>query len=104
MKPLEQQPGCIGKTLQIIGDKWTALILLELSNQPLSFTKLQNLLANISPRTLSNRLVKLEIENIISKKPYCEHPPRYEYQITPKGKELFTVLKSMAKWGEKYLN
>ena len=104
MKKLETQPGCIEKALQIIGDKWTALILLELSKKDLSFTELENALPNISPRTLSQRFSMLEKEKIISKNQYCQRPIRYKYQITPKGVELFTVLKSMANWGAKYLN
>jgi DNA-binding HxlR family transcriptional regulator len=102
MKPIEKRPGCVQRTLQIIGDKWTARILLELSKSQATFSELEHALDSISPRTLSQRLDKLESEQIISKSQYCEHPPRYRYQITKKGSELHGVLRQMANWGAKY--
>lgn len=103
MKTIEKKPGCIEATLKIMGDKWTALVLLELSKQQATFSEIYQALCGISPRTLSQRLHKLEQENIVTKTCYCEHPPRYQYQLTQKGKELHGVLRQMANWGAKYL-
>ncbi len=102
MKPIEKKPGCVERTLQIIGDKWTARILLELSKSKATFSELESTLDGISPRTLSQRLDKLEGEDIVAKIRYCEHPPRYQYQITKKGRELHGVLRQMADWGARY--
>lgn len=101
-KQIEQRPGCIQETLRILGDKWTALILLQISSADATFSQLEIALEGISPRTLSQRLDKLEAENIICRLKYCEHPPRYRYQITKKGTELQSVLRKMADWGAKY--
>lgn len=101
-KQIEDRPGCIQETLRILGDKWTALILLQLSSADATFSQLENSLEGISPRTLSQRLDKLETENIVVRYEYCEHPPRYRYQITSKGKELQSVLRKMADWGAKH--
>ena len=97
-----EKPGCLETTLSIIGDKWTALILQELLHCPLTFSSLEKALANISPRTLSQRLDMLESSQIIEKKLYCEHPPRSKYSLTQKGLELQEVLGKMADWGAKY--
>lgn len=99
---IEQRPGCMQAALKILGDKWTALILLELSESQATFSQLEVSLEGISPRTLSQRLNKLETEQIIARHQYCEKPPRYHYQLTQKGKDLQSVLKKMADWGAKY--
>ncbi len=97
------KPGCIECTLAIVGDKWTPLILRDLMVRGSSFGQLERSLVGISPRTLSQRLDKLEAKQIVSKNLYCERPPRYRYTLTKKGKELQTVLEKMANWGAKYL-
>jgi DNA-binding HxlR family transcriptional regulator len=101
MKPL-CAPCNIEKALEIIGDKWTALILNELSGQPCAFSELEKSVEGISPRTLSQRLDKLEQEKILEKVLYCERPPRYNYALTAKGKELKTVITKMATWGARH--
>ena len=93
---------CLQNTLEIIGDKWTALILREITSGPRTFSELEIALTSISPRTLSHRLNKLESEGIVAKHLYCEHPPRYRYQLTPKGSELHEVLRKMNDWGAKH--
>lgn len=69
---IEERPGCIQHTLEIMGDKWTGLIIRDLSSRPATFTQLEVSLVGISPRTLSQRLDKLEAEAIITKQLYCE--------------------------------
>jgi DNA-binding HxlR family transcriptional regulator len=99
---IEQKPGCLKTTLAILGDKWTALILRDLSTRPETFSNLEKTLVGISPRTLSQRLNKLETERIISKSLYCQHPPRCKYSLTKKGTELLSVLIAMSNWGARY--
>lgn len=101
-KQLEARPGCIQATLKILGDKWTPLILRDLNIADATFSELEVSLVGISPRTLSQRLDKLESEKIVAKILYCEHPPRYRYQLTPKGAELQTILKHMGDWGARH--
>lgn len=88
--------------MQIIGNKWTALILRDLMNGPSRFCELEKSVGNINPRTLSQRLDDLEESGIINRESFAEVPPRCEYSLTQKGKDLLPVLKQMAAWGNKY--
>lgn len=101
---IEPRPGCIQTALNILGDKWTPLLLGQLVSGQKTFGELELFLTGISPRTLSSRLSKLEAENILVKNKYNNHPPRYKYELSLKGKELQDVLVKMAHWGEKYSN
>jgi DNA-binding HxlR family transcriptional regulator len=102
MIKIEEREGCIGKALQVIGDKWTPLILRSIADGHCRFGSLQKELPGISPRTLSQRLEHLVNEGILSKKSYSEIPPRVEYTLTNKGNDLLPILRQMAKWGLKY--
>lgn len=99
---LEKTAGSIQSSLCVLGDKWSALLLGQLVSGEKTFGELELSLAGISPRTLSSRLSKLEVDAIVIKRPYNAHPPRYKYALSPKGKELQEVLEKMAAWGEKY--
>jgi DNA-binding HxlR family transcriptional regulator len=99
---IEKRPGCVAMALDIVGNKWTALIVMELSKGPARFSALELFLGRISPRTLSQRLDYLEAEKLITKKSYAEVPPRVEYELTAKGYDLIPILQSMAAWGDKY--
>lgn len=99
---LEPKVGCIASAMQIIGNKWTALILRDLFAGPKRFCELEKSVGNINPRTLSQRLDDLEEHGIITKKSFAEVPPRIEYTLTQKGKDLLPVLQQMAAWGDKY--
>ena len=86
----------------VLGDKWSPCLLFALTQQPMRFNQLQEHLYNINPRTLSQRLMKLESMGIILKKTLSQNPPHTEYSLTEKGRELIPILKSMIKWGDKY--
>lgn len=101
-KPIEPKVGCIASAMEIIGNKWTALILRDLFAGPKRFCELEKSVGNINPRTLSQRLDDLEAHGIITKKSYAEVPPRTEYTLTPKGQDLLPILQQMAAWGTKY--
>ena len=99
---LEPKAGCIASAMDIIGNKWTALILRDLFSGPKRFCELEKSVGGINPRTLSQRLDDLEKYGIITKQSFAEVPPRTEYTLTQKGKDLLPVLKQMAAWGTKY--
>ena len=99
---LEPKEGCIATAMQVIGSKWTALILRDLYSGPKRFGELEKLVEGINPRTLSQRLDDLTRCGIITKEAYAEVPPRTEYTLTPKGQDLIPVLQQMAAWGDKY--
>jgi len=102
VKPLEPRVGCIASAMEIIGNKWTALILRDLASGPKRFSELEKSVGSINPRTLSQRLDDLERCAILTKQSFHEVPPRIEYTLTQKGKDLIPVLKQMAEWGTKY--
>jgi len=99
---LEPKIGCIAAAMEIIGSKWTALILRDLAAGPKRFSELEKSLAGISPRTLSQRMDDLETHGIVTKEMFAEVPPRCEYSLTDKGTDLIPILKQMAVWGEKH--
>ena len=99
---LEPHSGCIASAMEVIGSKWTALILRDLSSGPKRFSELERSVGSINPRTLSQRLDDLEKHAIVTKESYAEVPPRIEYCLTQKGQDLVPVLKQMAAWGDKY--
>jgi len=99
---LEPKSGCIASAMEIIGNKWTALILRDLSSGPKRFSELERSVGKINPRTLSQRLDDLEYHSIITKHAFAEVPPRVEYVLTKKGEDLMPVLRAMSDWGDKY--
>lgn len=99
---IEPKVGCIASAMEIIGNKWTALILRDLFTGSKRFCELEKTVGNINPRTLSQRLDNLEAHGIITKKSFAEVPPRIEYTLTEKGKDLLPTLEQMATWGTKY--
>jgi DNA-binding HxlR family transcriptional regulator len=99
---IEPRVGCIAGAMEVIGSKWTALILRDLTTGPKRFSSLQTSVSGVNPRTLSQRLDDLEAQGIITKTAYAEVPPRIEYTLTTKGNDLIPVLQQMADWGEKY--
>lgn len=104
MPPTYDSDCPVARTLNIIGERWTVLILRDffLRGKALKFNDLQESLAGISPNTLSSRLKALEEYKIIEKRLYEEHPPRAEYFLTARGKELGPVLKALKEWGQKH--
>lgn len=99
---LEPINGCIAGASKIIGAKWTALILRDLYSGSKRFCELEKSVGNINPRTLSQRLDDLEDSGVITKRSFAEMPPRTEYSLTAKGKDLIPILRKMADWGSKY--
>ena len=102
VKAIEPRTGCIAASLEIIGDKWTPLILRDLASGSSRFCHLQCSLEGISPRTLSQRLDNLTQHKIVTKKSFPEVPPRVEYTLTQKGLDLIPILEAMANWGSKH--
>ncbi len=93
----------LARTLDIVGDRWAILILRDLFVQgPRKFQDFEASLTGVSPNTLSARLKRLEEAGIITRRFYEEHPPRAEYLLTAKGRDLGPVLKSMREWGLKH--
>jgi DNA-binding HxlR family transcriptional regulator len=93
----------VARTLDIIGERWTLLILRDLViDGPRKFQDFERSLVGISPNTLSARLKRLEHAGIIERRFYEQHPPRAEYLLTDKGRDLRPALKALFDWGLRY--
>jgi DNA-binding HxlR family transcriptional regulator len=93
----------IAHALDVVGEKWSLLVLRDLfCKGPLRFQVLETGLAGIAPNTLSARLKALEKQGVIAVRLYEKHPPRFEYFLTAKGQALGPVLKALYEWGERF--
>jgi DNA-binding HxlR family transcriptional regulator len=104
MNPIHEATSCaVAACAEIIGAKWTALLVHDLSEGPRRFSQLEHSCAGISPRTLSERLRALEDEGLVERRSYAESPPRVEYELTDKGEALLPIIAEMRHFGHAYL-
>jgi DNA-binding HxlR family transcriptional regulator len=90
----------IARTLDIIGERWTLLILRDLIVfDKTRFSEFQESLPGIPARVLSDRLKKLVEQGFVERRVYSEHPLRAGYHLTEKGETLGPVLRAIAQWG-----
>ncbi len=93
----------VARTLDVIGERWTLLILRDLFLfGPRRFKDFQDSLKGMAPNTLSARIKGLEDRGLIARRLYSRHPPRAEYTLTGKGKALGPVLQALKDWGIRY--
>jgi DNA-binding HxlR family transcriptional regulator len=93
----------VARTLDLIGERWTILLLRDLLRQgPRRFQDFQTSLPGVAPNILSARLKALEDNGLVSRQIYSERPPRLEYLLTEKGKSLGPVVKALRDWGAKH--
>jgi len=96
-------PCPIARTLDVVGDRWTLLIIRDLMTEgPRKYVELQTSLDGIAPNVLSDRLKLLEDHEIIEREFYEEHPPRARYRLTRKGLGLRNVIAALLEWGHRY--
>jgi DNA-binding HxlR family transcriptional regulator len=92
----------VARTLDLIGERWTILLLRDLLlHGPRRFQDFQLSLPGVAPNILSSRLKLLEDSGLVRRQLYNERPPRLEYILTGKGKSLGPIVKAMRDWGEK---
>ena len=104
MNPVHEATSCaVAACAEIIGAKWTALLVHDLSEGPRRFSQLERSCSGISPRTLAERLRVLENEGIVARHSYPESPPRVEYELTDKGESLLPIIDEMRKFGRDWL-
>ena len=92
----------VARTLDILGDRWTMLVVRDLFLGQSKFSDMLESLEGISPNLLADRLKRLERQGIVERVFYSDHPPRAEYLLTEKGIELGPVIQAMAEWGINY--
>jgi len=85
--------------IDVVSKKWAICIVNHLGREPsLRYNEIKNTIGAISPKTLSDTLKVLEREGLISRKVFPETPPRVEYALTNKGRELKIALVPLLKW------
>ena len=92
----------VATSLDLVGDRWTLLIVRDLLRGQTRFSQLRLSVEGIPPALLTNRLRLLESAGVVTRRQYSEHPPRYEYRLTSKGHGLGVVVGALATWSEKY--
>ena len=90
-------------TIDLIGGKWKALLLWNLSVRTLRFGELQRQFPQLTQKMLTQQLRELVRDGLINRKSYDEMPPRVEYSLTEFGSTIMPVLKAMNQWGTGYL-
>lgn len=88
--------------MDLIRGKWKAVLLCHLYDEPKRFLELQRITKGISQKVLNEKLKELENDELISKLIYAEIPPKVEYYLTDKGKELTKIIKEIEDWSIKY--
>ena len=87
------------RALDLVGDKWTLLIVRDLAAGPRRFVELQRVLPGISTEQLRSRLNRMVADGLLTRQRYREVPPRVDYELTQRSRELLPVLGALARWG-----
>jgi DNA-binding HxlR family transcriptional regulator len=87
------------RALDLVGDKWTLLIIRDLVGGPRRFVELQRVLPGISTEQLRSRLNRMVADGLLTRQRYREVPPRVDYELTERSRELMPVLGALARWG-----
>lgn len=93
----------VARTLEVVGERWTLLILRDAMMGVTRFEVFQRRLG-IAPNMLTKRLRALTEAGILERHPYSERPERHEYLLTARGKELFPVVMGLMRWGDAHLS
>jgi len=93
----------VATALELLGDRWTLVVVRDLVLGKHRYGEFQESPEGIPTNILAERLKRLEQLEIVVREPYQEHPPRFEYHLTEKGKELKPVLRALRLWGLKHL-
>ena len=102
-KPFTRSACAIANSLDLVGDKWSLLVVRDLLHGKHTYSELANSPERIPTNILAERLKRLEAAGIIDGTPYQKHPIRYAYTLTPKGTALGEVLLAFVRWGKQYI-
>lgn len=107
----EGQPGDVfdpdcptRRVLDRVGDKWTVLLVLLLSDGPLRFSQLRAHLGRVAPKVLTESLRRMERDGLVTREIFAEVPPRVEYSLTDLGRSLIGPISIISDWAEVHVN
>jgi DNA-binding HxlR family transcriptional regulator len=98
---LQQENCSIARTVAVLGERWTLVILREAFSRRRRFEDIQRDLG-IARNILADRLQRLVAEGILERRAYQQRPERFEYRLTDKGRDLYPVLLALMQWGDRY--
>jgi DNA-binding HxlR family transcriptional regulator len=98
-----QERCSVARTLEIVGDRWTWLIIRDAFLGMTRFAEFRDSLG-VAPNVLDDRLTRLVDQGIFERVRYSERPPRFEYRLTATGADLFTALNAFRQWGDKHVS
>jgi DNA-binding HxlR family transcriptional regulator len=98
-----ESPCPLDELLTIISGKWKIIILWHLQEGMMRFSELRKRMPSITQKMLTQQLRELEQQDMVLRKVYAEVPPRVEYQLTAKGREIRPLLQQMQQWSKKHL-
>ncbi len=98
-----RSPCAVACTLDVVGDRWSLLVVRDLLRGSVTYGELQNSPEGIPTNILADRLKRLEKAGLIAKSAYQQHPVRYAYGLTDKGRELRDILGAFVRWGKKHI-
>src|SRR4051812_15404175 len=90
------------RALDLVGDKWTLLIVRDLVAGPRRFVELQRVLPGISTEQLRSRLNRMVADGLLTRQRYREVPPRVDYELTERARDLLPVVGALARWGARW--
>jgi DNA-binding HxlR family transcriptional regulator len=100
-QPLQVRPCSIAAALDIVGERWTLLVIREISYGVHQFARIAAY-TGVSRDILADRLRKLEGAGLAERHQYSEHPPRFEYHLTEAGRQLFPLMTGLREWGDRW--
>lgn len=102
-KTFARSPCAVANSLDIVGDKWSLLVVRDLFYGKRTYGELADSPEHIPTNILADRLKRLEAAGIVSSTPYQQRPVRYAYALTPKGRDLGDVLRAFVRWGKRHI-
>lgn len=107
MNRLKTRPASVcpvANAARLLGDRWTLVILRDLTDGPMRFSELEESSEGISPRTLVDRLRQMESQGLVTRESFREIPPRVQYSLTPKGFAALPVVEALRVFGDNWLS
>jgi DNA-binding HxlR family transcriptional regulator len=102
-KPFARSMCAVANSLDILGDKWSLLVVRDLLHGKHTYSELADSPEGIPTNILADRLKRLESAGIVASSPYQKRPVRYSYTLTPKGTALGEVLLAIVRWGKQHI-
>ena len=103
-RPRKSRSGCpIATTLDMIGDRWSLVVVRDLLNGKSRFSEFLNSPEKITTSVLADRLDKLAAAGVIKAYAYQENPPRYEYRLTEMGEAMLPILQEVCRWANRFM-